>query len=182
MYRHFLGCATAAGLGLLTAGSAAAQTQCGVILFFASGQTALSGAEQTALATNIAANPGVYTATGYSDSTGSAAANASVSQRRADSVAAIVNGVDGSSVAGATGAGEATRPGTTGPADPRNRRVEVIKEGCVGPAAVDGAGGQMNAGLGVAAGVGALGVLAVMVDDGSSGSSTSGTSGSGDSD
>lgn len=176
MYKHFLGCATAAGLGLLTAGGAAAQTQCGVILFFASGQTALSGAEQTALAANIAANPGAYSLAGYTDSTGSAAANASVSQRRAESVASIVSAVSGSSVTSATGEGEATRPGTTGPADPRNRRVEVIKDGCVGPG-VPQAPGDASAGLGVAATVGALGVLAVMTDDDSSSGSTSGTGG-----
>ncbi|SMC62080.1 OmpA family protein [Primorskyibacter flagellatus] len=176
MYKHFLGCATAAGLGLLTAGGAAAQTQCGVILFFANGQTALSGAEQTALAANIAANPGAYSLAGYTDSTGSAAANASISQRRAENVASIVRAVSGSSVTSATGQGEATRPGTTGPADPRNRRVEVIKDGCVGPGAQ--APGDASAGLGVAATVGALGVLAVMTDDDSSSGSTSGTGGS----
>ena len=176
MNRSFLGCAAAAGLGLLVAGGAAAQTQCGVILFFDSGQTGLSGAERSALAANIAANPGIYSATGYSDSTGSAAANVAVSQQRAANVAAVVSSVSGASVSGVIGAGGATRPGTTGPADPRNRRVEVIKDGCVG-AGVPGGPAEMNAGLGVAATVGALGVLAVAMDDDSSSGSTSGTGG-----
>jgi hypothetical protein len=88
-----------------------------------------------------------------------------------------------STVTAVAGAGEATRPGTSGPADPANRRVEVVNNACPGglfgvqqTAAADTP--FSGAGVAAVAGVGALALGAVLInndDDNNSGGSTGGT-------
>ncbi|WP_246107239.1 OmpA family protein [Puniceibacterium confluentis] len=154
--------------------AAAQNLQCGVVIFFPSGQNALGPSASAAVQAFASANPGAsFTVTGYTDAPGSAAANAALSQRRAQSVAAAMTATNVSSV---VGGGEATRPGTTGPNDPANRRVEVVNDACAGglyqTTTVTRTGPFDGTGLAVAAGVGALALGVAFIDNDSSGGTT----------
>lgn len=173
--------AIVASLGI--AGSAAAQSSCGVIVLFDTGQSSVGPATASSLANFVAANPDAsLSVTGYTDAVGSATVNRALSQRRAQMVAATLNN-SSASVVSVTGAGEAARPDTTGPNDPRNRRVEVVDTSCEGglfaaaPVATGaGAAGALagSTGLAVAAGVGGLALLAAAAGDGDSSGDTPG--------
>ena len=152
----------ALGLGVL-AGPAAAQEgaapTCGVTVFFNSGQTQIGRQARDVLIEYARDHPGAPMAiTGYSDASGSAAANQALSLQRARSVAGAL---EGAAIVSVTGAGEAVRPGTTGPDDPANRRVEALRQDCgTVPGPVDA-----NAGLAAGAGVAALAIGAAIGDD-----------------
>ncbi len=172
----FLAAALVGGAAL----PAAAQQQCGAIVFFPSGQNELGSSASSALQAFLQGNPGAsFTVTGYSDAAGSAASNLALSQRRAQSVAAAMSST---TVTGVSGGGEAVRPRTSGPADPANRRVEVVNNACpnglYGGTATAQAGAAPfgGAGLAVGAGVGALALGALLIDnDDDSGGSTGGS-------
>lgn len=164
--------AVAAAMLAGTAIPAAAQDSCGVVVFFNNGQATLDAAAQAALTDFLSRNAGEpLTVTGYTDAVGSAASNQALSERRAASVAGTLQGANIVQVAGG---GEAARPGTSGPNDPANRRVEITNTSCVGATVVRTTGGNPALGPGLV--VGGLGILAVGVaaalDDGSSGTST----------
>lgn len=159
------------------AGSASAQESCGVVVFFANGQASANAEALAVLRDFVARNAGEpLTVVGYTDASGSAQANLALSQSRAQSVAGALQGAQIVQVAGA---GEAVRPGTSGPNDPANRRVEVTNQNCVGTTVVrttTTTGAEMGPGFAVAAGVGLLALAAAVSDGGSSGGST-GTTG-----
>lgn len=148
--------------------------ECGVYVFFNSGQATVGPRAAQVLNEYARSNPGAtLQITGYSDAGGAAAANQALSQQRAQSVASQLAGANIVSVAGA---GEATRPGTSGPNDPSNRRVEALRQNCTPDGMLaDNAGVAAAAGLGVlalAAGLGGGGD-----DDDSSGTGTTTSSG-----
>lgn len=152
---------------------AAAQEACGLVVFFESGQASVDAADAAALRGFVSANSGAaLSVTGYTDAAGSAASNAALSQTRAEAVAASLAAEGAVTIASVQGLGEAVRPGTTGPDDPANRRVEVVNADCgnvvVGP--LDG-----SAGLAALGGIGALAIFAAGDNDSSSSSSTPGT-------
>ncbi|ETX30031.1 OmpA family protein [Roseivivax isoporae] len=150
--------ATAAFATLSAPAIAQEAGQCGVYVFFNSGQRTLGADASAILAEYARSNPGAQiSVTGYADAPGSATTNQAVSLERAQAVAAALGGTN---VVSVTGAGEAVRPGTSGPNDPANRRVEALKQGCTGPVtAMD------NTGLIAAAGIGALALGAALAGD-----------------
>ncbi|KMK68748.1 OmpA family protein [Puniceibacterium sp. IMCC21224] len=146
--------------------------ECGLIVFFNLNQFQLSAETQAQIAALGQKYPdATYNLVGYTDSLGSSEYNLALSQRRAQSVADALSGL---TIASATGAGESTRPGTTGPADAANRRVEVVRDACASLYSVPPLAGG---GLAAAAAVGALGLAAALGGDGSGGgTTTTGTS------
>ncbi|SFD73043.1 OmpA family protein [Roseivivax sediminis] len=164
----------AAGAVAMAALPAAAQDAegtraCGVYVFFNSGQAEVDPAGRDVLIEYARTNPGArLTVTGYSDAAGNAAANQALSLRRAQSVASALSGT---TILAVTGAGEAVRPGTSGPNDPSNRRVEALREDCggvPGPATA-------NAGVVAGVGIGAIAVGAALAGDDDDGVSSPGT-------
>ncbi|SLN67135.1 putative outer membrane lipoprotein [Roseivivax jejudonensis] len=173
------GFAAVAVAAMLAAGSASAQegAECGVYVFFNSGQVALGQQSRDVLLEYARTYPGAELAvTGYTDAAGSAAANQALAQQRARNVAAAL---PGTSITSVVGVGEAVRPGTSGATDPLNRRVEVIRADCTGAGAVP-TPLTANAGLAAGVGVGVIGLGAALAgddddDDGDSGTGTPGT-------
>ncbi|ETW10734.1 outer membrane protein OmpA [Roseivivax marinus] len=162
--------------GAAAAAAVPAQAQdtqtCGIYVFFNSGQSSVGASARDVLIEFARDYPGAQmTVTGYSDAAGSAAANQALSLQRAQSVAAALAGTE---ILAVNGVGEAVRPGTTGPNDPSNRRVEALRADC------DEVPGVVtdNAGLAAGAGVAALAIGAAVAgddDDSDSGTSTGGT-------
>lgn len=140
--------------------AAQAQNACAVSIFFPNGGAGLSA--QDAAVIDAYANayaPGPVTVTGYADATGGAAANLALSQARANAVAARLS-AQGVAIASATGRGETTLPGTAGPTDPANRRVELGTTNCTSARRGDPLANQTPAVAGaVVGGLVALGVL-----------------------
>ncbi len=122
-----------AALALGTAATApvparAADPACAVYVFFADGQATVGRYARDVLVRFARDYPGTpLNVTGYSDAAGTPAQNAALSLSRARSVAEALEGTEILSV---TGAGAAVLPGTTGPLDPANRRVEARRAGC----------------------------------------------------
>ncbi|MHA6346828.1 OmpA family protein [Roseivivax sp. CAU 1761] len=163
------GVLAAAATAVTFASPAAAQTaQCGVYVFFNSGQAVLGQQAADVLREYARNNPGAEVRiAGYSDASGSTAANQALSLQRAQSVAAALAGTQIIEVAGV---GEAVRPGASGPLDPSNRRVEVVRQNCVG-----GIARMDNTGLAIGAGVGALALAALLAGDGDESGTTTTT-------
>lgn len=146
--------------------------ECGLIVFFNLNQFQLGAETQARIAALGQQFPdATYTLTGYTDSLGSSEYNLALSQRRAQSVASALTGLN---IASAVGAGEAVRPGTSGPGDVANRRVEVVRDAC-GSLFVPAGAGLPGGGLAAAGALGALGLAAALGGDGSSGGTGTGT-------
>lgn len=168
-----------AAAALMSAGlamPAAAQESCGVVVFFANGKAVLTEQGRAVLQDYLNRNAGKpLTVTGYTDAVGSAASNQALSERRAANVAASLSGANIVLVAGG---GEAVRPGTTGPNDPANRRVEITNEACNAPVIV-----KTTPGIGPGLALGGVGLLAAGIaalsDSSSGGTGGTGTSGTG---
>ncbi|WP_238366762.1 OmpA family protein [Mesobacterium pallidum] len=144
----------------LSAAAAQAQNTCAVSIFFPNGGAGL-GPQDIAVLDAYANSyaPGPVTIYGYADATGGAAANLALSQARANAVAARLM-ARGMAVSTAAGRGETTLPGTTGPTDPANRRVEVGTTNCTIVRRNDPLANQTPAVAGaVVGGIVALGVL-----------------------
>lgn len=167
---------TTATAVLLCAGLAVpayAQEQCGVFVLFSLNSAQPTPDAIAALQAFADANPtGALTVTGFTDSLGSPGANQALSERRASAVVDVLTGAGAATIVRASGGGEAARPGTSGPDDTTNRRVEVTNARCENPVVV--AGPDIGPGF-VAAGVGVLGLAAAAI----AGSSSSTGSGSG---
>lgn len=157
------------------AGSAQSVDQdCGFIVLFNNNSSGLTSAARNEVQAFSARHPGAaINVSGFTDAVGSATSNQGLSERRASTVATQLRSMTGNAIniTRVAGFGEAVRPGTTGPNDPRNRRVEVVREDCLAPAlAGDG-------GLGMAAAIGGLALVAVLMDGGSDSDSTTGSTG-----
>lgn len=150
--------AAAAAVATLAAPAYAQNAECGVYVFFNSGQQGVGPRASAVLAEYARNNPGAQLrVTGYADAAGAAATNQALSLQRAQSVAAALAGTN---ITAVTGAGEAVRPGTSGPNDPSNRRVEALRANCTPDSVL-----ADNAALAAGAGIGAL-VLAAGLSGG----------------